>query len=355
MEFWLTRDFDGADPQSPYGHISLTFSSAINNIRQYAYLPGYFSTSALEQHTFYVNQTLTGPFYIHQAGGEFPLVPTSQPVRLPIIPKTVRTIACTIMSSPQISSLIRVLMGTRVIGSWKVLSPTRHTTNQNEHWVYNGWSSVWDAPFVHYEAITHHFQFRLPPDRQGGTFTLVAPDGSDTQVSAQNPTTEATVYFDPWHFEDFDGTADVWGTDFVLSNAATGRWKLQGASPSDFILVTPGENDLQNWHSPPVAAQLQISLTRWDHTLTLRCSDGSEYPITKQFTQGQLTVALAEQQVNWQSAYYFEASSFKTPGARLLGLGRHHPRRIRVEHRQFANVVCRAARVELYRHASARR
>ena len=178
----------------------------------------------------------------------------------------------------------------------------------------NGWAFQGGTPAD--PGTDHHFSFQLPASRDGHQFILFAPDGTSASFTLSILIFETFLLSDYWNFVDLPYLWASYEMDCQPDVDFREAWTLHDDTIGDTTAVEPGENDLRAWFAPPVLAQAQISLSRWDHTLTLRSSDGSEYPVTKQFSQGNITAVQDQQQTNgwFTSAYYFEAQTSKRPG-----------------------------------------
>jgi hypothetical protein len=176
-----------------------------------------------------------------------------------------------------------------------------------EHYIYHGWTFIGGSPAPPNPPGTlHTFHFLFDVTRLGHSYRLHAPDGTSFEFAPQPADFQEYLVQDYWHYEPFLGSFfDSGEIQWTPDEEAPGPWTLEDLGRPETIVVDDGINDLREWSPLPVDLQFMVSLTRWNHQLTVRCTDGSEFPVTKTFSQGTVTPELVEQ-ARFNSLLYFD-------------------------------------------------
>ena len=194
------------------------------------------------------------------------------------------------------------------------------TESPNQTTVYDGWRGIGGTLTTPVTPVAQN-QFIFTTDNNAFEdvyLTLIAPNDTLHEFATWGDPLPheyfADSYFDPWV-----GELQTWSVKTTLNvelgQATAGHWTLKHTSGNKtvFARVQPGDNDLRWWVKSPQSTQFHISLTRWNHDLTVRCSDGSEFPIVRQHAQGHYTPTQI-QQAFFHPEFYFDAAGFIRPG-----------------------------------------
>ena len=334
MTFWATRNFEGADPQSANSTRFYLDPQYVTEGRSLVWmLSGQFAPLTTTSMTFYVATSVENEWwwgnglYVLQPGGFAPLSAVNSTVlsvqdydysgndhtfyyreySANVKPGQPYWIAVP-------SSMMYYNMGGSTNPndySWTML-----TTNPYEHFAYNGWTRMNGTPPP--PSGTDLIRVVLPGSRIGTEVYAVYRGRPDEAGSQEHGwfsfTYEEEPFVNPW-----TGTSRM-----VYVQKSEGNFSYGGTDPQGWFLrdrddssaevkeLHPGDNDLRNWHPQPVAQTLQISLTRWNHTLTIRSENGLESIVIPTISQGDISGTATGAWFN--PNYYFSATAQVTPG-----------------------------------------
>ena len=157
-----------------------------------------------------------------------------------------------------------------------------------EQWIYSGWNWIGGTPGPLPPASPGTFNFTLILEgaRAGHSIRLTSPDSSVSgYLTGVNPGSPTTVTMpDPWH-PPATWASYVWtkafSTFYSGPTDSYSLWTLSDEDSGDYYQFNPQTvtnvslnlTGSTGWHLPRVPVNLQISLSRLGHSLTLRQRD----------------------------------------------------------------------------------
>lgn len=299
MTFWVTRDVDNQDPQTAGSTQFYLDPAYITNATELFWqLYGVFSAPPTTTVTFYIESSM-GNLVAVQPSGVFPLESNSS---------TVLSIPDYDHSGNEHFFYYREFTATVLAGQpywigtdvWNILS-----TNAYDPWLWNGWSPINGAAPP--PSGTDNFEIVIPECRIGHYLYLYRGHpwnygSQDRNIGVFTPFADTLV--NPWTGEERAVQSARMLTSASYLGTDPQGWYMIDQNTGDVRELHAGVNDLRDWQPAPEVQGVQVSLTRWTHDLRMRCEDGSEFPITKDFSQGDLSAALGSSSI-WFNAYYY--------------------------------------------------
>ncbi len=327
MTFWVTRDYDGADPQSD---TTTRFYLDPTNIPEGPWmLNAQFTPIPMVWREFYIATSLesepwwSNGLFIYQPGGFSQIVDTDG----------------TVYSTPDVDYLgndhsfyyrthhawVRpnqsywIAYPNGNVFASSTTNPndyqwTMLTSNSSENTATGGWTPLNGvAPPGAGNDLLRIF---IPESRTGRDIRLYRGHPSDAN-SIQKEFSMLTPFVDiitnPWNSEQRLANSMMLEGGGPYTAADPLGWFLLDVDANEVKELHSGENDLRDWVRPQESVTVQISLSRWTHVLTMRCEDGSEFPlVNKSWSQGDISTLNGEAYFN--PYYFFDASFSARPG-----------------------------------------
>ncbi len=327
MTFWVTRDYDGADPQSDN---TTRFYLDPANIPEGPWmLNAQFTPIPMVWREFYIATSLesepwwSNGIFVYQPGGFSQIVDTSSVV----------------YSTPDVDylgndhsfyywthhALVRpnqpywiAYPNSNVFAS-STTNPndyqwTMLTSNSSENTATGGWTPLNGvAPPGAGNDLLRIF---IPESRTGRDIRLYRGhpwDANSIQKEFSMWTPFVDIITNPWNSEQRLANSMMMEGGGPYTAADPLGWFLLDVDANEVKELHGGENDLRDWTLPHQPKTVQVSLSRWGHTLMMRCEDGSEFPlVSKSWSQGDISTLNDEAHFN--PYYYFDATFPARPG-----------------------------------------
>ncbi len=308
-EFWVSRDADGANPtvQGTHQRFHLLPQYVTNGNSLVWSAIGMFSPLPPTEVTFYIAESL---YQWHQDYPGYALTIQQPDSTVPLQPLgagEVKYVQDNDLTGADHSFAYREFTANIYLNKpyWIFNQYTGQflTTNADEHWAWDGWSPIGGVP-----PQTLHMRIIVPESKINAGYALF---NGDTVYQYATFTAELMTITNPWTGATRQITVGVMEGDFT-SGGVPAAWQFGVYPDGEKIPLTTGVNDLRALLAPPPEnVALQISLTRWNHDLRVRCENGAEYPISKAFSQGDITAVSGQAWIN--PYYYFDGSSVMHP------------------------------------------
>jgi hypothetical protein len=331
MSFWLTRDADGVDPQTVNSNRFFLDPLYVVESRPMCWqLFGAFSPLPLVQMSFYLATSYESEWwygygvYAVQNGAACQLQPVGNVLSIPDWDYSgndhtfyYREYTANVVPGRS----VWVGYSTSYFGMGNTQNPMQHSwtwlsSNADQTWLTNGWTQIngTQPPQGGTDAIRV-----ILPESRGEDYHLFRGDPFAGDTNAQDRgafsfTTLQGSLLNSWTntYRDVNNRQ----SDGSYSYGATDPqgWFLieSGNTSPEVIALHPGENDLRTWYHHEEVQPLQISSSRRSHTLSVRCEDGTEFPVTWGNLDGNISESGSGSEFN--SYYYYHASSAAKPG-----------------------------------------